>query len=98
MRRHLAVLRLSCLLFLFCPFPIQSSFPRFETSDYYPSQLIFQIEDAIQAYDSGFSAETTAEAKARYAERIERIRVEKFQHLYDFLCDKPYYRGGEYFV
>jgi hypothetical protein len=52
----------------------------------------------MQAYDSGFSAEMTAEAKTRYAERIEKIRVENFQRLYDFLCNKPYYTGSKYFI
>ncbi len=52
----------------------------------------------MQAYDSDFSVEMAVEAKARYAERIEKIRVEKFQSLYDSLCNKPYYTGSKYFV
>jgi hypothetical protein len=38
----------------------------------------------------------TAEAKKRYAE-VDKIRVEKFQHLYDLLCNKKYYAGSKYF-
>ena len=51
----------------------------------------------MDAYDTGFSADETEEAKKRYAE-IEMIRVEKFQRLYDTLCNRPYYTGSKYLV
>jgi hypothetical protein len=39
----------------------------------------------------------TEQAKKRYAE-MEKIRVEKFQLLYNLLCNKKYYAGSKYFV
>jgi hypothetical protein len=53
------------------------------------------MKEVMDAYDTGFSADETEEAKKRYAE-VEKIRVEKFQRLYDFLCNKPYYTGSKY--
>jgi hypothetical protein len=79
-----------------CPSLTWSNFIGVETA-HYPWNCIFQIDEAISAYDNGFSVEMTEQAKKRYAE-MEKIRVEKFQLLYNLLCNKKYYAGSKYFV